>query len=48
MNKNPTRPKEMNEIMFEVFGVTKNKKKKLQPHQTAAEEISNMLKERGL
>lgn len=47
MNANPRRPEEMNEIMFEVFG-TKKKKKKLQPYQEAAKEISNMLKEKGL
>jgi hypothetical protein len=44
-NLNPSRPEEMNEIMFEVFGVSKNKKKKvLLPHQQAAKEISAMIR----
>ena len=47
MNLNPSRPKEMNEIMFGVFGTGK-KKKKLLPHEEAAKNISKMLKEKGL
>ena len=43
-NKNPSRPKEMNEIMFGVFGTGK-KKKKLLPHEEAAKNISKMISE---
>lgn len=46
MNKNPERPENIDEILTSLFN--KNKKKKLQPHQDAAKEISKMLKEKGL
>ena len=44
MNKNPSRPEDMNEIMFEVFGTGK-KKKKLLPHEVAAKKISKLIEE---
>lgn len=44
MNKNPERPKEIDELMFEVFG-TKKKKKVLPLHKQISNEISDMVKE---
>ena len=43
-NKNPSRPKQMDDIMFGVFGTGK-KKKKLLPHEEAAKNISKMIEE---
>ena len=42
MNKNPTRPKEMNEIMFEVFGT--KKKKKLPFYKEVEKEMSDFVR----
>ena len=44
-NKNPSRPKQMDDIMFGVFGTGKKKKKKLLPHEEAAKEISKMIED---
>ena len=43
-NKNPSRPKQMDDIMFGVFGTGK-KKKKLLPHEVAAKRISKLIEE---
>jgi len=43
-NKNPSRPKQMDDIMFGVFGTGK-KKKKLLPHEEAAKNISKMIED---
>ena len=46
MNKNPSRPKNINDLMFETFSPGKKKmKKKLLPHEEAAKEISKMIEE---
>ncbi len=42
----PSRPKDMNDLMFQTF--SPKKKKKLLPHEKAAKEISKMLEDRGL
>lgn len=44
MNKNPERPKEMNEIMFEVFGTGKKKKKKLPFYKEVEKEMSEFVR----
>jgi hypothetical protein len=44
MNKNPERPEDINDIMFNVFGTGKKKKKALLPHQQVAKEISEMIR----
>lgn len=48
MNLNPSRPQNINDLMFQVFGTKKKKKKLFLPHEQAAKNISDMLKERGL
>ena len=43
-NKNPDRPEEMNEIMFEVFGTKKKREKALSPHKQIEKEMSEMVR----